>query len=267
MSGQSDFIIPKSEFCALLGEFGPSIVIGLMVPIQGPKSRDAAITMGGNSIRRLTQLGIIDNSWPRQGSPKNKLFHSILKSISHPMHTVLVTLGINDAKEKTRTFHYNQEKSVVSVEELTSKDISISMLRPHQAVEFINSTFAEETILATAEGSAPLELRESLVRSVRALVQNKESKSALKALIGAGIPETLAGELLAALTKPKVRMGIAVFLNRNQSGHPVRSIGMLADRKQHAWTVEASNRESNAAVIRQVSKVSLFERIKTILPE
>ena len=193
-------------------------------------------------------------------------YKRLLLVITHPKHSVLVTLSNKQTPPHTKAFHYDEQNNVVSLEEI-GEELILAEGAKEIVLEHITSPFSHrEYEQSNITSLDPIELLESQINNIRELMQNAEEHEALETLKEANVNnEVVARYLLLALHKPDTNMGIAVFANRNQTGYPVKPLGILT-QGNHLWTVEASNHKQNTVIIRHVSREKLFSRIATLLP-
>ena len=265
MSIQENILISRVDIWTLLSELSPAIVIGLKNPLIGLPRDDAQIKRV-NSLHNLLAKDLIEET-PANGvvQIKNENLIKVLNSIVNPKHSVLVTTGGAQRKQKTKTFHYDNQNIVVSLEEIGA-DVIIAEDTDEIVSEHITSPFNyEEYRQLNTTSLAPIELMESQINKIRDLMHIDEDQVALEILRDAKVNEAMVNPLLYALNKPDIKMGIAVFTNRNQTGYPVKPLGVLA-QGNYLWTIEASNQKQDTAIIKHVSKKNLLNRITTILP-
>ena len=255
----------NDELCSLLGLLGPSVVIGMANPFAG-MSPNIIARNRDYSIRSLINKGLIYKIQSTNGLQiKSRKLISILKIISYPKHSVLVTTNTHQGSPRTRTFHYSEKNEIYSIEEVETGEMLISGSTQKQVYELLASPFSKRVFMRPDDVQFPVELYEIKINSIRELVQRNKEKDALKILLHTGVNESTAGDVLYALCKPDINIGIAVFSNRNEIGRRVRPFGVVAYGK-YLWTIEASNQKPDTAILRQASKDKLFERFELMLP-
>jgi hypothetical protein len=257
--------LARIDLWVMLERLGPTIFIGIEDPTKGLQNREIE-HLREKSLKRLFERGVIEKV---DGGSKfiinNLDTLDLLGTVLNPAHSVLVSVIKDHCQPKTNTFHYGNKETIISVEQLDEDDILLSHCVREQVSEHVVSLFADCEFEQMTDDLIPLEFHQSAWNNILELMQNHKEQDALNILLETSVKGFMAKSLLLAIYKPDINMGIAVFANRNQTGYPVKPLGILAHGK-YLWTIEASNQKQDTVIIKHVSKENLLNRITTLLP-
>ncbi len=263
MSEPLEYSLSRLELWLLLSKFGPAIVFGLEDPTRG-LSPNALAEANATVLKGLLTRGIVANTSPDGNFDiKDNGLLAVLETIAHPQHSVLIGLRSEEGK-KMSTFHYGDQNQVILIEALTEDQILLSPCQKQQVSAWVMTPFEKKVFMQSGDAQ-PIELDESTIQAIVAMMQKKEEKEALSYLEHRGVPVGLANDMMLALYKPEISLVLAVFANRDDGVQPANPLSVAACGK-YLWLMEPANRKEDTVILRQISKERLFERFSYLLP-